>query len=167
VNKRRYSIHIWPVFEHRGAQCLLILTRSTSPPLDQFPLRVCVCPLCIINRLWIQWPWICTHLCHIQELIRRNTVCIFVWLRHRNAWVSVQHVGLWLTPPRSVLKPPFHGVYVFVPVCVLLFCLLYVAVCSTSLVCAVRSVSKTLAREYVRCFISKNNTLNCVGQRYS
>jgi len=31
--------------------------------------------------------------------------------------------------------------------CVLLFSLLYVAVCSTSLVCAVRSVSKTLARE--------------------
>jgi len=26
-------------------------TRSTSPPLDQFPLRVCMCPLCIINRL--------------------------------------------------------------------------------------------------------------------
>ena len=38
-------------FEHRGPQCLLILTRSTSPPLDQFPLRVCMCPLCIINRL--------------------------------------------------------------------------------------------------------------------
>ena len=33
--------------------------------------------------------------------------------------------------------------------CVLLFCLLYVAVCSTSLVCAVRSVSKTLARELI------------------
>jgi len=33
--------------------------------------------------------------------------------------------------------------------CVFLFCLLYVAVCSTSLGCAVRSVSKTLAREYL------------------
>jgi len=31
------------------------------------------------------------------------------------------------------------------PVCVLLLCLLHVAVCSTSLVCAVSSVSKTLA----------------------
>jgi len=39
-------------FEHRGPQCLLTLTRSTSPPLDQFPLRACMCPLCIINRLW-------------------------------------------------------------------------------------------------------------------
>jgi len=38
-------------FEHRGAQCLLTLTRSISPPLDQFPVRVCSCPLCIINRL--------------------------------------------------------------------------------------------------------------------
>ena len=38
-------------FEHRGASCLLTLTRSTSPPLDQFPLRVCSRPLCIINRL--------------------------------------------------------------------------------------------------------------------
>ena len=34
-----------------GQQCLLTLGRSTSPPLDQFPLRVCSCPLCIINRL--------------------------------------------------------------------------------------------------------------------
>ena len=38
-------------FEHRGPQCLLTLTRPTSPPLDQFPLRVCSCPICIINRL--------------------------------------------------------------------------------------------------------------------
>jgi len=38
-------------FEHRGPQCLLTLTRSTTPPLDQFPVRVCSCPLCIINRL--------------------------------------------------------------------------------------------------------------------
>ena len=38
-------------FEHRGAQCLLTLGRSTSPPLDQFPVCVCSCPLCIINRL--------------------------------------------------------------------------------------------------------------------
>jgi len=38
-------------FEHRGPQCLPVLTRSTSPPLDQFPVRVCSCPLCIINRL--------------------------------------------------------------------------------------------------------------------
>jgi len=38
-------------FEHRGLQCLLTLGRSTSPPLDQFPLRVCSCPLCIMNRL--------------------------------------------------------------------------------------------------------------------
>jgi len=43
---------------------------------------------------------------------------------------------------RSVVKSPFHGVDGFVSVCVL-----YVAVCNTSLVCAVRSVSKTLARE--------------------
>jgi len=35
----------------RGSLCLLILTRSTSPSLDQFPLRVCSCALCIINRL--------------------------------------------------------------------------------------------------------------------
>jgi len=39
-------------FEHRGPQCLLTLTRSTSPPLDQFPVRVCSCLLCIINRLY-------------------------------------------------------------------------------------------------------------------
>jgi len=39
-------------FEHRGPQCLLTLGRSTSPPLGQFPVRVCSCPLCIINRLW-------------------------------------------------------------------------------------------------------------------
>ena len=38
-------------FEHRGPQCLLTLGRSTSPPLDQFPVRVCSYPLCIINRL--------------------------------------------------------------------------------------------------------------------
>jgi len=38
----------------------------------------------------------------------------------------------------------------FVSVCVLLFCLVYVAVCSTSLVCAVRSVSQTLAREQIK-----------------
>ena len=38
-------------FEHRGPSCLLTLTCSTSPPLDQFPLRVCSCPLCTINRL--------------------------------------------------------------------------------------------------------------------
>jgi len=38
-------------FEHRGPQCLLTLGRSTSPPLDQFPVRVCSCPLRIINRL--------------------------------------------------------------------------------------------------------------------
>ena len=38
-------------FEHREPQCLLTLGRSTSPPLDQFPVRVCSCPLCIINRL--------------------------------------------------------------------------------------------------------------------
>jgi len=30
---------------------IYILARSTSPSLDQFPLRVCACPLCIINRL--------------------------------------------------------------------------------------------------------------------
>jgi len=41
------------IFEHRGAQCLLTLGRSTSPPLDQFPMRVYSCPLCIINRLCI------------------------------------------------------------------------------------------------------------------
>jgi len=33
--------------EHRGPQCLLTLGRSTSPPLDQFPVRVCSCPLCV------------------------------------------------------------------------------------------------------------------------
>jgi len=33
-------------FEHRGPQCLLTLGRSTSPPLDQFPVRVCSYPLC-------------------------------------------------------------------------------------------------------------------------
>ena len=49
-----------------------------------------------------------------------------------------------------MFKTPFHGVDVFVSVCVLLLCLLYVAVCSTSLVSAVRSVSKTLARELSR-----------------
>jgi len=38
-------------FEHRGPRCLLTLGRSTSPPLDQFPVRVCSCPLCIMNRL--------------------------------------------------------------------------------------------------------------------
>jgi len=33
-------------FEHRGPQSLLTLTRSTSPPLDQFPsARVLVSPL--------------------------------------------------------------------------------------------------------------------------
>jgi len=37
-------------FEYSGPQCLLTLTRSTSPPLDQFPLRVCSCPLCTMNR---------------------------------------------------------------------------------------------------------------------
>ena len=42
-------------FEHRGPQCLLTLDRSTTPPpLDQFPVRVCSCPLCIINRLCLQ-----------------------------------------------------------------------------------------------------------------
>ena len=40
-------------FEHRGPQCLLTLGRSTSPSLDQFPVRVCSCPLCIINRLCV------------------------------------------------------------------------------------------------------------------
>jgi len=44
--------------------------------------------------------------------------------------------------------PVCHGVDVFVSVCVLLFCLLYVAVFNTTLVCAVRNVSKTLAREH-------------------
>jgi len=40
-------------FEHRGPQCLLTLTRSTTPsPLDQFPVRVCSCLLCMINRLY-------------------------------------------------------------------------------------------------------------------
>jgi len=43
-----------------------------------------------------------------------------------------------------------HGVDRFVSACVLLLCLLYVAVCSTSVVCAVRSVSKTRAREAIR-----------------
>jgi len=33
------------------SHCLLTLSRSTSPPQDQFPVRVCSCPLCIINRL--------------------------------------------------------------------------------------------------------------------
>jgi len=47
--------------------------------------------------------------------------------------------GLFLTPPCSVFKKPFHGVDFFVSVCLLLFCLLHVAVCSTSLVCAVRN----------------------------
>ena len=59
-------------------------------------------------------------------------------------------VGLKRTPPCSVFKTPFHGVDVFVSVCVRLLCLLCVAVCSTSLVSAVRSVSKTLARELDR-----------------
>jgi len=41
-------------FEHRGSQCLLTLTRSTSPPpLDQFPVRVCSFPLWSSNRLWM------------------------------------------------------------------------------------------------------------------
>jgi len=35
-------------FEHRGPPCLLTLTRSTSPPLDQFPLRVCSYPLFVL-----------------------------------------------------------------------------------------------------------------------
>jgi len=34
-----------PSFEHRGPQCLLTHTRSTSSSIDQFPLRVCSCPL--------------------------------------------------------------------------------------------------------------------------
>jgi len=38
-------------FEQRGPPCLLIFTRSTRPPLDQFPLRVCSCALCMIHRL--------------------------------------------------------------------------------------------------------------------
>ena len=32
-------------FKHRGPQCFLTLTRSTNPTLDQFPLRLCSCPL--------------------------------------------------------------------------------------------------------------------------
>jgi len=43
-------------FEHRGPQCLLTLGRSTSPRLDQFPVRVCSCPLGILNRLWTRTP---------------------------------------------------------------------------------------------------------------
>jgi len=27
-------------------------------------------------------------------LTRRNTLFIFVWLRHRNMWISIQHVGV-------------------------------------------------------------------------
>jgi len=40
-------------FEHRGPQCLPTLTRSTSPPLDQFHVRVCSCPLCCMKRLCV------------------------------------------------------------------------------------------------------------------
>ena len=40
-------------FEHRGPQCLLIVTRSTiAPPLEISSLCVCACPLCIINRVF-------------------------------------------------------------------------------------------------------------------
>jgi len=49
---------------------------------------------------------------------------------------------------RKTSYTPFHGVDVFVSVCMLLVYLLCVAVCSTSLVCAVRTVFKTLAREH-------------------
>jgi len=49
-------------FEHRGPQCLLILTRSTGPPLDQFPLRVCMCPLCIINCLCVFKVYTCIYI---------------------------------------------------------------------------------------------------------
>ena len=41
-------------FEHRGPQCLLTLIgRSTSPHLHLFPVHVCSCPPCTINRMWI------------------------------------------------------------------------------------------------------------------
>jgi len=51
-----------------------------------------------------------------------------------------------------MFKTPFHGVDVFVSVCVLLFCLLYVEVCVAPVAFRpVRSVSKTLALEqYVK-----------------
>ena len=45
ITKRIHYNRLLPLtaatsFEHRGPQCLLILTRSTSPPLDQ---SLCVC----------------------------------------------------------------------------------------------------------------------------
>jgi len=59
INGRRNHLHIGtigrsaPALKAGDGGCcsVCILTRSTSPPLDQFPLRVCMCPLCIINCL--------------------------------------------------------------------------------------------------------------------
>jgi len=39
--------------------------------------------------LWIHLPWTCTYPCPIEGLTRRNTVFIFLWLRHRNTWTSI------------------------------------------------------------------------------
>ena len=55
-------------FEHRGPQCLLTLGRWTSPPLDQFPVRVCSCPLCIVNRLCI-YLYAYTQTCRNQRWV--------------------------------------------------------------------------------------------------
>jgi len=33
------------------------------------------------------------HVIYRVQLIRRNTLITFVWLRHRNTWISIPHVG--------------------------------------------------------------------------
>jgi len=74
-------------YEHRGAQCLLILTRSTSPPRDQFPLRVCSCALCIINRLWTGLILMSERHCSAKPDEAPSRFCGSLWRRPVNGQV--------------------------------------------------------------------------------
>jgi len=48
----------------------------TKPLSDQFPVRVCSCPLCIINRLWIS-----IYLCiqRVRKWKREREQCTYVY----------------------------------------------------------------------------------------
>jgi len=83
-------------FEHRGPQCLLTLTRSTSPPLDQFLVRVCSCPL-----------WIST-VCDLLEKTLGMNGFKMEQLDYPLPQVGHIYIGLYTILPSPILYQVWH-----------------------------------------------------------
>ena len=104
--------------------------RLPKPRSDQFPVRVCSCPLCIINRLWI--PSVNAFTLNMYRFLSytgftgRNMVFRFVWMGHRNTWIRIQHVG---TGTHSRARVPDGLTHMYVYIYLYVFTYLYIYIC--------------------------------------